>query len=177
MRDEEGGMKKEVLPMTEHEQFTHTAAPVFDQFSRILILGTFPSAKSREHQFFYSHPQNRFWRVLAAILNSQLPVTVEEKKQMLLSHQIALWDVILQCEVKGSSDSSIKNVIPTDLSEILNACNMKAIFLNGKTAEKLFYRFNKELIDIPAITLPSTSPANAMYSLERLIDEWSVIVR
>lgn len=150
----------------------HNIEPVFDKNSRILILGSFPSVKSREAQFFYGHPQNRFWKVISAVVGCDCPQTVLEKREMLLSHNIAVWDVIKSCEIEGSSDSSIKNAVPNDLSEIFKAADIKAVFTNGATSYNMY---NKYIKSPKAIKLPSTSPANAAYSLERLIGEWSVI--
>lgn len=150
----------------------HNIEPVFDKNSRVLILGSFPSVKSREARFFYGHPQNRFWRVLSAVLACSLPATAEEKKKMLLEHNIAVWDVIKSCEITGSSDSSIKNAVPNDLSVILHTADICGIFANGTTAYNLFKKYNKNT-DI--IRLPSTSPANAAYSQDRLIEEWKII--
>ena len=150
----------------------HTIAPIYDKNSRILILGSFPSVKSREQQFFYGHKQNRFWKVLAGILGYEVPQTIEEKKEMLLKHHIAVWDVIQSCEIEGSSDASIRDVIPNDLSEILRTADIQAIYTNGgKAYEKYIYPVN----GIEAHKLPSTSPANAGYSLERLKEAWKQI--
>lgn len=153
----------------------HPIEPVFNEQSRILILGSFPSVKSRENMFFYGHPQNRFWKVLAAVLGQSVPDTIEEKKNMLLDSGIALWDVIASCEITGSSDSSIRNVVPTDLSVIMRTANIESIYVNGRTAEKCYKRYQQPLIGAEAICLPSTSPANASYSLDRLINEWGLI--
>lgn len=150
----------------------HTIPPLFDENSKILILGSFPSVKSREAQFFYGHPQNRFWKVISHILGETCPKTVDEKRKMLIKHNIALWDVIGSCDIEGSSDSSIKNVTPNDLRGILSKAEIKQIFVNGKTAYKYFIRYNK---DKNAVCMPSTSPANASFSLEKLIEEWNVI--
>ncbi len=162
--------------MTEYQTVRHEFAPVYNAESRILILGTFPSVKSREQQFFYGHPQNRFWKVIAALTGSRLPQNIEEKKQMLLENHIAIWDVIAECEIIGSSDSSIRNVIPTDLQCILKAADIEHIYANGATAKKLFDRFQKKSCGREIIRLPSTSPANAAFSLERLIKEWECIL-
>lgn len=150
----------------------HTISPVYDKNSRILILGSFPSVKSRETNFFYGHPQNRFWKVLSAVMNEDCPATIEEKKEFLLRNHIAVWDVIASCDIKGSADSSITNVTPNDFTQILHESEIKQIFTNGNTAHKLFTKYNSGL---DAIRLPSTSPANAMWSLERLIAEWKII--
>lgn len=153
----------------------HPIAPVFDEHSRILILGSFPSVRSREEMFFYGHPQNRFWQVLASIFACDVPATVEEKKNFLLSHHIALWDVIASCEITGSADSSIKNVIPNDLSVILDHADIRAIFVNGKIAEKYYNKYLREKVKRDAICLPSTSPANAAWRLQKLTEAWQIL--
>lgn len=154
----------------------HPFPPVYDKHSEILILGSFPSVKSREKQFFYGHPKNRFWKVLAAVFDSSVPESIEEKMSFLISNRIALWDVVFSCEITGSADSSIKNVIPNDIYEILGSSDIKRIFLNGKTAEKYYNKYIKEKISVETITLPSTSPANAKWTLEKLIAQWSKIL-
>ena len=153
----------------------HPIPPVFDEKSEILILGSFPSVKSRETEFFYGHSQNRFWRVLTAICGGELPTTNEEKTEFLLKNRIALWDVIASCEISGSADSTIKNVIPNDLSTILDTANIRRIFVNGKTAEKYYKKYSEKKTGMTATCLPSTSPANAAYSLEKLIHNWREI--
>ena len=153
----------------------HNIEPVFDKNSKILVLGSFPSVKSREQNFFYGHPQNRFWKVVATVLKKEIPTTIEEKREFLLSSNIALWDVIASCEITGSSDSSIKNVVANDLTEILETANIKKIFVNGKTAEKYYNRYIKNKIGRDAVCLPSTSPANAMWNVESLVEEWKKI--
>ncbi len=162
--------------MEKYQQVHHEFEPVFDKKSKILILGSFPSVKSREQHFYYGHPQNRFWKVIAALTGAQLPQTVEEKKKMLLDHGIAVWDVIASCEIIGSSDSSIRNVVPTDLQLILEEAQIRRIYANGNTAKKLFERFQKKSCGREVAGLPSTSPANAAFSLERLIECWSCIL-
>lgn len=154
----------------------HPIPPVWDENSRILILGSFPSVKSREQMFFYGHPQNRFWRVASAVTRSPLPVTVEEKKSFLLSNRIAVWDVIASCDVIGSSDSSIKNVTPNDLAPILSGAKINAIFTNGKTAHNMYQKYIKDKVAREDICLPSTSPANAAWSFERLVAEWNNLI-
>ena len=149
----------------------HTIAPVYDENSRILILGSFPSVKSREAAFFYGHPQNRFWRVLAAVLGEEAPQTAAEKKSLLLRHGVALWDVIASCDIAGSSDASITNVVPNDLSRILDAAPVRRIFCNGGTAYR-FYRRCDEAVWGKAEALPSTSPANARSSVQTLTERW-----
>lgn len=153
----------------------HPFPPLYDKNSKILILGSFPSVKSREQNFFYGHPQNRFWKVVAKVLEKEIPTTIEEKRAFLLSSNIALWDVIASCEITGSSDSSIKNVVANDLTEILETANIKKIFVNGKTAEKYYNRYIKNKIGRDAVCLPSTSPANAMWNVESLVEEWEKI--
>ena len=161
--------------MKEQESIIHPFGPFVPDDARILILGSFPSVKSREQMFFYGHPQNRFWRVLAAVLSLPVPQTVEEKKQLLESGGIALWDVIASCTICGSSDASITDAAPNDLRPILEKRKIEQIYVNGKTAARYFERYQKKTLGREAIVLPSTSPANAQYSLERLIREWSVI--
>lgn len=153
----------------------HTICNLYNENSKILILGSFPSVKSREQGFFYGHPQNRFWKVLSTVLNQPLPTSIDEKKEFILNNKIALWDVIASCEIKGSSDSSIKNVVPNNINEILNNSKVKTIFTNGKLAFNLYNKYIFEKTNIAAISLPSTSPANAAFSLDRLCDEWKII--
>lgn len=153
----------------------HPVPPLWDRNSKILILGSFPSVKSREVMFFYGHPQNRFWKVLAAVLEKDVPITVEEKKTFLLGSGIALWDVIASCDITGSSDASIKNVVPNDIEPIINGAEIKQIFVNGKTASTLYDKYLLPTCGKSAVTLPSTSPANAAWTLERLTQAWSSI--
>ena len=150
----------------------HTIDPVYDANSKILILGSFPSVKSRETGFFYGHPQNRFWNVLASVFHTQVPITIEEKKEFLLFHSIAVWDVIGSCDITGSSDSSIRNVVVNDLTCILEKATIEHIYVNGKKAEQLYKRYIEPLIHRSAVCLPSTSPANAAWSLEKLVEVW-----
>jgi hypoxanthine-DNA glycosylase len=153
----------------------HNIPPLFDERSEVLILGSFPSVKSREGRFFYHHPQNRFWKVMAAILTAPLPETVEEKRLMLISNRIALWDVIESCEIRGSDDNSIRDAVPNDLRIITGAAPIRRVFTNGGTAHRLYGRFCESMTGLKALRLPSTSPANASYSLEALISRWSVV--
>lgn len=153
----------------------HPIAPVYDANSRVLILGSFPSVKSREAGFFYGHPQNRFWRVLAAVFEREVPLTLAEKKQLLLENGLALWDVIASCEITGSTDSSIRNVAVNDVESLLREAPITRIFVNGKTAEKYYNRFLRDKLRMQAICLPSTSPANGAWSLERLTEVWKQI--
>ena len=154
----------------------HPIPPLYDGGSRILILGSFPSVKSREGQFFYHHPQNRFWKVLAAVLDVTPPETVAEKAAMVHDAHIALWDVIGQCAIEGSADSSIRDVVPNDLSPILRAADIRAVFCNGGTAFRYYQRYSQARTGLAAVQLPSTSPANAGWSLERLTEAWRVIL-
>ena len=153
----------------------HPIPPVYRGDSEILILGSFPSVKSREAMFFYGHPQNRFWRVTAAVFGDDYPQTVPERRAFLLRHRIAAWDVIASCEITGSSDASIRDVKANDLGPILEAAPIRRIFVNGRTAEKLYRKYIEPATGRPAICLPSTSPANAAWSLERLIEAWQVL--
>ena len=150
---------------------THPIPPVFDSASRILILGSFPSVKSREGHFFY----HRFWKTLAGILAVPVPGSIDEKKEFLLSHHIALWDVIASCSIEGSSDSSIRDVVPNDLSRILSTADIRAIFCNGKTSWNYYRKYQESATGIPAVSLPSTSPANAAWTLEKLEGAWGII--
>ena len=151
--------------------------PLYDENSEILILGSFPSVKSQENKFFYGHPQNRFWPMIAEIFGEVRPQTREEKIALALRNHMAVWDVIESCDLVGSSDSSIKNAVPNDLSEILEKTRISRIFINGRTAEKFYRKYQAKAVDIPAVCLPSTSPANAAWSFERLKEAWSVIIK
>lgn len=158
------------------EHIIHSIEPVFDAESRVLILGTMPSPKSREVQFYYGHPQNRFWRVLAAVLGEEVPQSVPEKKTMLLRHRIALWDVLAECEITGASDSSIRNPVANDLSVILDHAPVQAVFTTGATAWKLYTRLQKPHTGIEAVRLPSTSPANCAVKMEALTEAYKAIL-
>ena len=160
----------------ESERITHAFHPVFDSESRILILGTMPSPKSRELGFYYSHPRNRFWPVLARILGEDIPETPEEKANFALRHKIALWDVLAECDIEGASDSSLKNAVPNDISVILNSAEIKAVFCTGSTAAKLYKKFIEPETRIPAIAWPSTSPANAKVKFEELAEKYKMIL-
>ena len=150
----------------------HTFEPVFDEHSRILILGSFPSVKSRENQFYYGHPQNRFWKLMAQLLEVPVPQSIDEKKTMLLTHGLALWDVIASCDIKGSSDSSIKNVVPADIAKILKESSVQRIYANGDKAYRLYKKYCEKETGKKAEKLPSTSPANAIFTLDRLMEIW-----
>lgn len=153
----------------------HPIKPVYDKNSKVLVLGSFPSVKSREEGFFYGHKQNRFWKVTSAVFGCKTPQTVMEKRDFLLANHIAVWDVIGSCDIIGSADSSIKNVTPNDICMILEASDIKQIFVNGKTAYRYYNEYIKDKTGKEAICLPSTSPANAVWTLEKLIQSWSVI--
>ena len=154
------------------EHITHPIQPFYDEESRILILGSFPSVKSREQMFFYGHPQNRFWKVVSKVFDDDAPTNVPEKKLFLKKHNLALWDVIGSCDIEGSSDSSIENVKANDISLILDSAKIDRVFVNGKTAEKYYRKYIEPQTGIKAICLPSTSPANAAWNLERLVRTW-----
>ncbi len=153
----------------------HPIAPLFNSQSHTLILGSFPSVKSRESGFFYGHPQNRFWKVIASIFDAPAAQSIPEKKDLILSHHLALWDVIASCEITGSSDTSISDVTPNDLHKILDYAPIERIFVNGKTAEKYYRKFIEPELAIKAVVLPSTSPANAAWNLEKLLKAWEII--
>ncbi len=153
----------------------HTFEPVFDGDSGILILGSFPSVKSRETGFYYGHPQNRFWRVIAELFGSPVPRSIDEKRELILKNHLALWDVIQSCEITGSSDSSITGVIPNDLDSVLRHSRIARIVTNGNTAYRLYMKYQREKTGIVPVKLPSTSPANAAWSLKALLDEWRII--
>lgn len=160
---------------TKYQHIVHPFPPLYDAESEILILGSLPSIKSREQLFFYGHPQNRFWRVMSAVLKEALPTTIDEKKAMLHRNHIALWDAIYSCDIIGSSDSSIKNVVPTDLQPILAASRIRRIYCNGAASGKYYRKYQEKLLGIEAVILPSTSPANAAYSVEHLTEIWRQI--
>lgn len=154
----------------------HTLSPIYDKNSKVLILGTMPSPKSREVGFYYGHPQNRFWKVLADIFNEAPLVTVEDKFSFLHRHQLALWDVLQSCEIQGADDASIKNPVPNDFTTLLEEANIKAIFTTGKKATDLYMKYCYNETNIPAIGLPSSSPANRRISYEKLIEDYSKIL-
>ena len=157
------------------DRVNHEIPPVYDGTSRVLILGSFPSVKSREGHFFYHHPQNRFWRLLAAPFGGVPTAAIEKKLTFLLRNYIAVWDVIASCEITGSSDSSIKNVVPNDLNRILDAADIRQIFCNGATSFNLYKKYCLPATNREAVKLPSTSPANAAFSLERLASLWAPV--
>ncbi len=162
--------------MMERERIHHAFEPIFDSESKVLILGTMPSPKSREQGFYYSHPRNRFWFVMANIFGEEFPETPEEKRAFALRHKIALWDVVSECDIEGAADSSIKNALPNDLSVIFRKADIKAVFTTGRTAEKLYKKLIEPKFGIAAKELSSTSPANAKMSLEVLCEEYKIIL-
>ena len=153
----------------------HPIPPVFDENSKVLILGSFPSVRSREEGFFYGHPQNRFWKVTSSVFGEDTPSGTEEKKAFLLRNHIALWDVIGSCEINGSSDSSIRNTTVNDVSLILNTAKIRSVYLNGRKAYQLYQKFMFPLTGREGICLPSTSPANAAWSTDKLTEAWKII--
>lgn len=154
----------------------HNIQPIYDHNSQVLILGSFPSVKSRQAQFFYHHPQNRFWKTLSSLFQEDTPKTIEDKKEFLLKHRIAVWDVIESCEIVSSSDSSIQSVKVNDISKILSQTSIKQIYTNGQKSHQLYQKYCLPITKQEDICLPSSSPANAQYSLDKLIQEWSIIL-
>ena len=159
------------------DRIDHPFGPLFSENSRVLILGSFPSVNSREQQFFYGHPQNRFWKVIAALYHQEVPSTIDQKKKLILENHLALWDSIASCVVTGSSDASIREVRANNLSVILDHSPIRKIFCNGKTSWQMYEKWIRPVTGREAVCLPSTSPANAQWSLDRLIDSWSVILQ
>lgn len=154
----------------------HTIPPLYDSHSRVLLLGSIPSPKSREVGFFYGHPQNRFWRVLAAVLGEPVPQSIEEKRAMCLKHHIALWDTIARCDIAGASDTSIRNAVPNDIGKLVQESEITRIFATGGKSAELYRKLIEPQLHIPITQLPSTSPANAAWSLDRLIEAYRVIL-
>ena len=157
------------------ERIYHPFGPLYNEASQVLILGSFPSVKSREQEFFYGHPQNRFWKVIAALTGSPQPQTIDDKKALILNNGLALWDSIGSCEITGSSDASIRNAEPNDLRIITDNCDIRAIYCNGKKSLEVYNKYIEPVLGRRAEALPSTSPANASWSLDRLIEAWAVI--
>ena len=160
----------------EVRRIVHPIEPVYDESSRILILGTMPSPKSREAGFYYSHPRNRFWPVLAALLEEPLPQSNEEKRTLLLRHHVAVWDVIASCEIAGASDTSIRNAVPNPIEKLIDKTKIGAVYTTGQKAYQLYQKHCYPKTGIEAVPLPSTSPANAAMSLEKLIAAYRVIL-
>lgn len=157
------------------ERIIHPFEALYKENSKVLILGSFPSVKSREVSFFYGHPRNRFWKVIPALFGEEEPVTIEKKKELILRRNLALWDSIHSCEITGSSDSSVKNVVPNDISKIIGNSKVSKVFCNGALSHKMYMKYIFPDTKIEAVKLPSTSPANAAYSLDKLIEEWKII--
>lgn len=160
----------------EYSHIIHPFPPLYDRSSKIIILGSLPSVKSREQMFFYGHPQNRFWPMIADLLGEARPAAVDEKRELALKHHIAMWDTIYSCDIKGSSDSSIRNVCPTDLKQIIDGSEVRQVFCNGNTSGAYYRKYQEKELGIAAIVLPSTSPANAAWSMDRLKNEWKIIL-
>ena len=158
------------------EHLAHPFPPVVDAHCTTLILGSFPSIKSREQDFFYGHPQNRFWKVLSAVYGEAVPADIAAKKAMLLRHGIALWDVIASCEIVGSSDASVRNAVPVDIARVMGVAPIRQVICNGALAAKLYRRYLQPVTGIEAAAAPSTSPANAAWTLERLTEAWRVLL-
>ena len=153
----------------------HPFGPLYCEKSRVLILGSFPSVKSREQNFFYGHPQNRFWKVIASIFDADVPETIEAKKALILENGLALWDSIASCEITGSSDASIRNVKTNDISIILDSCRIERIYCNGRKSYDLYRKYIEPETGREAQCLPSTSPANAVWTLDKLIAAWQAL--
>lgn len=159
------------------EHIIHTIQPVYNACSRVLLLGSMPSPKSREYGFFYGHPQNRFWRVLAAVLQEPLPQTNEEKRALLLRRHIALWDVLASCDIEGAQDASIKNPVPNDFTGLLHTADIRAVYTTGGAAFRLYQKHVYPQTGIAAVQLPSTSPANCRMGLDALVERYAVILQ
>ena len=154
------------------EHVSHEFEPVWNKDSRVLVLGTFPSVKSRQQKFYYGHPQNRFWKMLAAVYAEDAPESITEKTSLLLRHHLALWDVIANCEIDGSADASVREAVPVDIVRITDRAHITRVLCNGKLAGTLYARHLQPIMGIPALVLPSTSPANAVWTLPKLTDAW-----
>ena len=154
------------------ERVQHPFQPIVDEECHILILGSFPSVKSREDGFYYAHPQNRFWRMLAAVYEEETPTDIPAKQKFLLRHHIALWDVIASCEIEGSADASVKEAVPVEIEQIIKVAKIAKVLCNGKLAAKLYHQYLEPCVCIKAISLPSSSPANAAFSIEKLVETW-----
>ena len=161
--------------MKEYTHVTHEFPPLYDAESRVLILGSIPSPKSREQHFYYGHPQNRFWRVMAAVLSEAVPETIEEKQAMLLRHHIALWDSLAECDICGASDTSIKNPVPNDIAALLKETCIRSVFCTGASAHQYYEKYCYPATGMHAVKLPSTSPANCAVHLDQLIEAYRVI--
>lgn len=159
------------------EHIAHPFAPVVDAGCHTLILGSFPSVKSRENAFYYGHPQNRFWRMLAAVYGEAVPGSIREKQALLLRHHLALWDVIAACEITGSSDASVRNAVPVEIARVTAVAPIRRVICNGALAAKLYRQHLQAVTGVAAVAAPSTSPANAAWSLDRLTLAWAALIR
>ena len=165
------------MPKDIYKTIIHPLNPFYRDDSKILILGSFPSVKTREYGFFYGHPQNRFWHVMEVLFKEELSDDIDERKDFLARHKIALYDTIYQCDIVGSSDASIKNVVASDLSKIIESADIKEVFLNGNTSYKYYKKYHEKTLGLGGVKLPSTSPANARYRLDDLLNEWKEILK
>lgn len=165
------------MPQDNYKTIVHPLEPCFTKDSKILILGSFPSVKTREYGFFYGHVQNRFWHVMEVLFNEELSSDIDQRRDFLLRHKIALYDSIYQCDIIASSDASIKNVVPSDLKDIFKAADINEVFLNGSTSYKYYKKYHEKELGLEGVKLPSTSPANARYRLDDLVSEWRVILK
>ena len=161
--------------MAEYGHIVHPFGPLYDAHSRVLILGSLPSVRSREAMFFYGHPQNRFWPLIARLLGEAVPVSVDDKKALLLRRHVALWDTIYSCDIAGSGDASIRNAVPTDLRRVVAESEITAVFCNGQTSGRYYRQYHEPVLGIPAVVLPSTSPANAAWTPDRLAQAWQAV--
>lgn len=161
--------------VSKYQTIIHPFQPIFQPNSKILILGSFPSVKTREYGFFYGHSQNRFWPLLERIFEETIGKDIEERKKFLFKHHIAIYDVIYQCDIIGTSDASIQNVIPSDLSLIFNSSDIKNVFCNGKTSYRYYQKYQEKKIGVKGMLLPSTSSANARISMDDLYNQWKII--
>lgn len=159
----------------EYTHVTHEFEALYDKDCKVLILGSIPSPKSREQAFYYGHPQNRFWKVMATVLGEKEPQTIEDKTKMMLENHIALWDSLEECDIKGAGDSSIKNPVPTDIPKLIKKTKIKAIFCTGTASYNYYQKLNMPHTGIEAVKLPSTSPANCSVSFEKLVESYKII--
>lgn len=160
----------------EYEHIEHPFDPVYDGRSKVIILGSLPSPASRQQNFYYGHPRNRFWPLITELLGEEFPNTADDKINMLLRHGIALWDSIYSCDIKGASDASIRNVVPTELRSIIEDSDITAVFCNGTASYRSYQKYQEKLTGITAVKLPSTSPANASVSLDELKNKWKIML-
>ncbi len=162
--------------MKKRTHVTHEFPALYDRESRVLLLGSIPSPKSREMAFYYGHPQNRFWKVMAAVLGEEIPETIAQKKAMLKKHHVALWDVLDSCTIVGASDTSIEDPVVNNIGELVKKSKVSRIFCTGATAYNLYQKFCAKEVGIDAVKLPSTSPANCAVSLEKLVEAYKKVL-